>query len=704
MIFIRENLNSYSRKIASMHTQQNFPKTASDEKTFINHTQSFRYLPLPDASIDFGAHKNARNHNEKLNEKRRSTIPDELYKAVFNGNIQLVQEHFTPNQGIDTAYLLCMAIERNHPVEFISDFIQRTQVNVNISGLDGTLPIYAAARRGNLALLQLLIDSGAAHRAQGIKNKTILHAIASAVITPELLNYLINQLGYNINELDYDQSTLLHHVVFFDNAEGCKEVLKFNPNLSIQNIKKQTPLELPYIRPRGGINEERIKINKLLIQYKETQNIKQTISKTVPDPSSKLLNLARLKISIADIPDIKRALTEAKINIEKLDLSGNNDLDDNCVNSLKNLLKDFNKLIQIDLSGTSISSDKIADIQKSISPKERLQSLLQNYTSHEAGEKATEIIKYYIIQEPQAMQVRQEGWLLIHFNAYHGNLSILQFLQLKHANLSLQTDSGENLLHLALMNKQVEVAKWLILSVTGLIIPQPDGCHPLFLAIKHKLSDIVLILLQNNIDPNSIKANEPLLIIAARNGDEKTIAHLLKYGAELSKILFETIQRELSSNTSIKEKIIPLLQSYLHNVKRCFDFIATNQPKKLQDFLINQNINLKSLDERGQTMLCAALDQKHLECVAILMAEGTELGEDEKPVYNILKDDEKKQLRNFLLKYFTRPSDALINYFVSRSRFTGRNRRQLEEQLNIGKIFQNFFSIDESLKSILFLF
>ena len=80
----------------------------------------------------------------------------------------------------------------------------------------------------------------------------------------------------------------------------------------------------------------------------------------------------------------------------------------------------------------------------------------------------------------------------------------------------------------------------------------------------------------------------------------------------------------------------------------------------------------------GHSMLYAALSRKHCECAAVLISEGAELSKSEQKdgLLTALEPEEQYALRNALLKYFVRDHQAVIGYFVSRSRFIGRQRRQ----------------------------
>lgn len=121
-----------------------------------------------------------------------------------------------------------------------------------------------------------------------------------------------------------------------------------------------------------------------------------------------------------------------------------------------------------------------------------------------------------------------------------------------------------------------------------------------------------------------------------------------------------------------------------------------NDPEKLLNYLKKENFDLQSLDSKGNTLLYFALEKKSFECAAILVSQGAELSKSEKLVYkNLISKIEHQQIIRFSIKYFSRTKDAIINYFLSRSKFIGNRSREFLNNDKIKEYFEKLFSISD---------
>lgn len=659
-------------------------------------------------------------HNDSINKRRQSTIPTHLLQSIRRRRLSLpqIQESYLQHREMDINFLVGMAIDVGCSVNFIRGLTQLDGFNPDALGKDGEPLIHIAAKKGNIAILRLLVENQANYQVRGVECKTLLHS-ASAVMNPELLIYFLRNLDFHINARDYNGQTLLHAVINIGNIQGFRAALNFDPDLSAQDREGITPYNMAdeeydsFFMPKSSINQinnSRREIKQALINHLQNIEKRRRILRSIARNAQEI-NLAHLGLNFSHLNSIREAL---RINTEQLDISGNY-LDNQCADELINLLIPFNRLVRIDCQDNSFSTNIEVRIRESVSPVNRLRSLLEN-SNTDSFNAQVETIKFYVDHDREVLRlVMEDGWMLTHYCVMYGNIDLLEFLSEKSMNFFVNDSEGRNLLDIAILHQREEVALWLIKEVKGLIRHTPKeqerfsrvrNAHilsvdyTLVAAVKNGLSEVVLELLSLGetvgIDGSS-NNNEPLLLLAAKNFNEHIVKSLLKYGSVLTKELFDQIIEECSDRNDI-EKIKELFTSYLSKSTFCFDLVLRNEPKQLVDYLDSEDFDIQALNENEHTLLHVALELKFFECAAILISRGAERTESEKsqlPFGRIVSDDENKVLIQFSLKYFSRPKKAIVDYFSSRSRLVIERKRASQRDKKIKSFFKSFISNGE---------
>lgn len=166
-------------------------------------------------------------------------------------------------------------------------------------------------------------------------------------------------------------------------------------------------------------------------------------------------------------------------------------------------------------------------------------------------------------------------------------------------------------------------------------------------AFANKDFDLIEKLIRLGADPNFTTDNETLLHIASANGNLRLLRTLLLYGANIkaknkhNQSVFEVAANgevlqilkiyliSLAKSTTIQKPISQILQKEIQPIalkenlgKLLHDAILKDDKIQVKD-LLNQGVNIESLNIKGQTPLYAALSNNRLEIAGILLKEGS---------------------------------------------------------------------------------
>lgn len=175
-----------------------------------------------------------------------------LHIAVQVNDLQEVKTLVEKNVGILNETLfnltaLCLAAVSGNlaVVEYLVDKHLEENVGLDHSGEDGFTPLYGAAMKGHLEVVKLLIRKGANFEAVNAKRSTLLHA-ASLSGDCKIVEYMIDEMGFNVNVCDGNNGTPLHTAALNEKFDVVKFLLVKGANINAVNKSGETPLDYSY--------------------------------------------------------------------------------------------------------------------------------------------------------------------------------------------------------------------------------------------------------------------------------------------------------------------------------------------------------------------------------------------------------------------------------------------------------------------------
>jgi len=206
-----------------------------------------------------------------------------LYTAAYNGNRQMVnllcKQGADPNHQNTEGWSAAHAAADQSHKAVVADLIEKYGSNVNVQTNEGTTPLFFAAQRGNLNLVQYLIAHGAQpslgnpggwqpiHGAcyndfddvvsvliksgcrlndgvDEIKGYAPIHiAIASEEANAKVVRMLLDA-GANVNTQTSNGATALHLAIFWNSKYIVEYLLKMGARTDLRNSKNRRPIDL----------------------------------------------------------------------------------------------------------------------------------------------------------------------------------------------------------------------------------------------------------------------------------------------------------------------------------------------------------------------------------------------------------------------------------------------------------------------------
>ena len=159
-------------------------------------------------------------------------------------------------------------------IKILSKRFRKHNINtyVNIEDSDGNTSILYAAYRGNITIIEILIEYGASIDVTSINGLNILHMAAQGD-NPNIIIYFKEKYKMSIYCQDLQGNNPLHWACFNCAEHSVNFLLSFMNDINQQNNLGQTPLHI-------AIFTERIRIIKKLIRKGSDLNLKDNNGKT----------------------------------------------------------------------------------------------------------------------------------------------------------------------------------------------------------------------------------------------------------------------------------------------------------------------------------------------------------------------------------------------------------------------------------------
>ena len=196
--------------------------------------------------------------------------------------------------------------------------------------------------------------------------------------------------------------------------------------------------------------------------------------------------------------------------------------------------------------------------------------------------------------------------------AYNGLLDILDTLVMHGADITVETENGCTLIHLAVFNNELAIIQYLLDREADTEIPAASGVTPLCSATMHSLSEAAELLLRAGADVNYIGKNgkSPLFYVGSREALEIMLAH----GARLDII-------DAKGNTLLHQAAEMILIGFDeekdHVVHR-----ALAEGMRIAELFVEQGMDINIRNHKGQTPLAVAVKEKNDEMANFLRQHG----------------------------------------------------------------------------------
>jgi hypothetical protein len=199
--------------------------------------------------------------------------------------------------------LLRLEVDRDAPFAHavrknrIADCKLLLRHGAHIDWLDarGFTPLMHAVKNGNLEMISYLLGEQPDTNARGYKGQTVLH-IAAQIRVKNVLKLLLNTDGLEVDAIDDDGMTAMHHAAKHDNVGFAKRLGHANANIEIRDksTRQRSPL---YI----AIKEDKYLFVELLLKLKAKVDL-EYLPKTKSSDISNLLRSHQRRVNGSSAP------------------------------------------------------------------------------------------------------------------------------------------------------------------------------------------------------------------------------------------------------------------------------------------------------------------------------------------------------------------------------------------------------------------
>ena len=121
--------------------------------------------------------------------------------------------------------------------------INKINTYLNIQDLDGNTPLLYAAYRGNLKIIQNLINNGSLLNCTSKSGLNLIHMAAQGN-NPNIIIFFKEKYNFNIYKKDLNGNTPLHWACYSNAENSINFLLSFISDVNVKNNNGQTPLHI----------------------------------------------------------------------------------------------------------------------------------------------------------------------------------------------------------------------------------------------------------------------------------------------------------------------------------------------------------------------------------------------------------------------------------------------------------------------------
>ncbi|XP_050508901.1 alpha-latrocrustotoxin-Lt1a-like [Diabrotica virgifera virgifera] len=333
-------------------------------------------------------------------------------------------------------------------------------MDVNVSDVDGNLPVHISAQFGCLEILKYLKEKGANISISDKQKYTLVHKAAQSGDL-NVLQYLVEDCKLDVNVSDIDGNLPVHMI---DMRQNNIKILKYlkekGANLSISNKKKRTLL-------RKAAQYGKLEVLEYLVEYCKMDVNVSDVDGNLPIHmiDMRYSNVKILKYLKANGASISISNKKKRTFVHKAARCGN-------LKVLQYLIEDCKMDVNVsDVDGnlpTHMAAEfNEAEIMKYLKEKGANLSISNNQ-KHTLVHKAArygnlEVLQYLVEDCKMDVNVSDvHGNLPAHMAAEFSEAESLKYLKEKGANLSISNNQKHTFVHKAAQSCDLEVLQYLV--------------------------------------------------------------------------------------------------------------------------------------------------------------------------------------------------------------------------------------------------
>ncbi|XP_046577420.1 ankyrin-1-like [Haliotis rubra] len=422
----------------------------------------------------------------------------------------------------------------------------------------GNSPLIDACRNGDLIQVKHILSQGTANINTREKYGRTPAMVAVKEGQREILELLVKQ-GSDLSQLDDDQNSILH----LASKEGHLEIVKYIYSMNTIDIESRdfhgnTPIMLAALFGLSGVFVFLVEMGAdLSLLDNDAENILHLSCRGGGEEIVKYI----IKLNVVDInskgggmtPVLLAAafgnraafenLVEMGADLLAVDTLGNSVLHLTCQGGYLDIVKYVLKQNIVDINSRGADGRTPALIAAAYGHSTLFEYLVKRgadlsveddygyNTLHSACRRGNmDIVKHVFKQNIVDINSRRaDGGTPALIAAVYGHSTLFEYLVKNGADLSVEDDDGDNILHSACVGGNIDIVKYVLKqNIVDLNTKASDGTTPVSIAAVHGHSAVLEYLVKGGANLSTVNENgDNILHLACQGGDQNTVKYIL---------------------------------------------------------------------------------------------------------------------------------------------------------------------------------
>ncbi len=496
----------------------------------------------------------------------------------------------------------------------------------NISG--NITPLAKALRLENIEIVQLLLESGADVNRQNAFGWSVMHLAAHQLEKGERTFYeLLLKHNPNMNVQNYKKQTPFMIAVKYDTSRSIANLIKQGADINAEDENANTPLL--YAAKHGNSDVVKLLINSGTdIDAKNREDGSTALIYMVKSGESEMVDFLIKKG--ADVDAESSSGSTALIYVSKLDVPTKKLLIKK--NKDANTLNEHKIMVLMNAAAKG-DIDLVRKLVKKGADLNAIDSEGNTLLMHAAKNSSKKVVEFFIINDVDVNLKNREDYSALMFAAEYASADVVSVLIESGAYVHVQDRYNRTPLSLSVRNSDKDVQKVLIengalRNITRIVpgatpeqqavmsskITEARGrlakdTTTLMKAAKLGNSEMVELLLKEGVDINATSQlnNLSALQYAIESGDIKSVKLLLENGADIN-----------------------INYDAYGNKKRLLIDVIREKKLEIAKLLIKHGIELDMMDPNHYSAMIYAINEEYVSVVKALLEKGANIQPDEK--------------------------------------------------------------------------